>query len=100
LLKINSQENVTWKGKLRAPMQNQTVYPRAKNDGKLPIWRAVGGTPQSVLSAAELGMPLVVAIIGGMPVQFRNLIEFYKQEYKKAGHDVSKCRLPFIRILL
>jgi probable LLM family oxidoreductase len=93
LLKINSQENVTWKGKLRAPMQNQTVYPRAKNEGKLPIWRAVGGTPQSVLSAAELGMPLVVAIIGGMPVQFRNLIEFYKQEYKKAGHDVSKMQI-------
>lgn len=93
LLKINSKENVTWKGKLRAPMQNQTVYPRAKNDGKLPIWRAVGGTPQSVLSAAELGMPLVVAIIGGMPVQFRNLIEFYKQEYKKAGHDVSKMQI-------
>ena len=93
LLKINSQENVTWKGKLRASMQNQTVYPRAKNDGKLPIWRAVGGTPQSVLSAAELGMPLVVAIIGGMPVQFINLIEFYKQENKKAGHDVSKMQI-------
>lgn len=93
LLKINAEEKVTWKGKLRAPMQNQTVYPRAKNNGKLPIWRAVGGTPQSVLQAAELGMPLVVAIIGGMPVQFRNLIEFYKQEYKKAGHDVSQMQI-------
>lgn len=93
LLKINTEEKVTWKGKLRAPMQNQTVYPRAKNNGKLPIWRAVGGTPQSVLQAAELGMPLVVAIIGGMPVQFRNLIEFYKQEYKKAGHDVSQMQI-------
>lgn len=48
-------------------MQNQTVYPRAKNDGKLAIWRAVGGTPQSVLSAAQLGMPLVVAIIEECP---------------------------------
>lgn len=93
LLKINSEKNVTWSGKLRAPMNNQTVYPRAKNDGKLSIWRAVGGTPQSVLSAAQLGMPLVVAIIGGMPVQFKNLIEFYKQEYKKAGHDVSKMQI-------
>lgn len=85
LLKINSEENVSWKGKLRAPMENQTVYPRAKNNGKLPIWRAVGGTPQSVLSAAKLGMPLVVAIIGGMPLQFKNLIQFYKQEYLAAG---------------
>ncbi|SEN09287.1 probable oxidoreductase, LLM family [Chryseobacterium taichungense] len=93
LLKINSEENVSWSGKLRAPMQNQTVYPRAKNGGKLPIWRAVGGTPQSVLSAAKLGMPLVVAIIGGMPIQFKNLIEFYKQEYLKAGHSESEMQI-------
>lgn len=93
LLKINSEENVSWTGKLRAPMHNQTVYPRAKNNGKLPIWRAVGGTPQSVLSAAQLGMPLVVAIIGGMPIQFKNLIEFYKQEYRKAGHDEAEMQI-------
>lgn len=93
LLKINSEENVSWTGKLRAPMENQTVYPRAKNDGKLPIWRAVGGTPQSVLSAAKLGMPLVVAIIGGMPIQFKNLIDFYKQEYLAAGHPESEMQI-------
>ncbi|MGA9212448.1 LLM class flavin-dependent oxidoreductase [Kaistella sp.] len=93
LLKINSEENVSWKGKLRAPMENQTVYPRAKNNGKIPIWRAVGGTPQSVLSAAKLGMPLVVAIIGGMPIQFKNLIEFYKQEYLAAGHPESEMQI-------
>lgn len=93
LLKINSEENISWSGKLRAPMQNQTVYPRAKNGGEIPIWRAVGGTPQSVLSAAKLGMPLIVAIIGGMPVQFKSLIDFYKQEYLKAGHQESKMQL-------
>ncbi|QBO57110.1 LLM class flavin-dependent oxidoreductase [Chryseobacterium salivictor] len=93
LLKINSEENVTWTGKLRAPMKNQTVYPRAKNNGKLPIWRAVGGTPQSVLSAAKSGMPLIVAIIGGMPVQFKNLIDFYKQEYLAAGHKESEMQI-------
>lgn len=93
LLKINSEENVSWSGKLRAPMQNQTVYPRAKNEGRLPIWRAVGGTPKSVLSAAKLGMPLVVAIIGGMPIQFKNLIDFYKQEYLKAGHPESEMQI-------
>lgn len=93
LLKINAEENVSWTGKLRAPMQNQTVYPRAKNNGKIPIWRAVGGTPQSVLSAAQLGMPLVVAIIGGMPIQFKNLIEFYKQEYLKAGYDEAEMQI-------
>ena len=93
LLKINSEENVSWKGKLRAPMENQTVYPRAKNKGKLPIWRAVGGTPQSVLSAAKLGMPLVLAIIGGMPIQFKNLIQFYKQEYLAAGFPESEMQI-------
>jgi len=93
LLKINSEENVSWSGKLRAPMQNQTVYPRAKNNGRLPIWRAVGGTPKSVLNAAQLGMPLVVAIIGGMPIQFKSLIDFYKQEYLKAGHDESEMQI-------
>lgn len=93
LLKINSEENVSWKGKLRAPMENQTVYPRAKNSRKLPIWRAVGGTPQSVLSAAKLGMPLIVAIIGGMPIQFKNLIDFYKQEYLKAGFPESEMQI-------
>ncbi|WP_312174232.1 LLM class flavin-dependent oxidoreductase [Chryseobacterium sp.] len=93
LLKINTEENISWSGKLRAPMQNQTVYPRAKNEGKLPIWRAVGGTPKSVLSAAKLGMPLVIAIIGGMPIQFKNLIDFYKQEYLKAGHPESEMQI-------
>lgn len=93
LLKINAEENVSWTGKLRAPMKNQTVYPRATNDGKLPIWRAVGGTPQSVLSAAKLGMPLVVAIIGGMPIQFKSLINFYKQEYVAAGHNESEMQI-------
>jgi len=93
LLAINEHEVVNWEGKLRAPLQNQTVLPRATNNGKLPIWVAVGGTPQSVLRAAVLGLPLVVAIIGGMPKQFQPLIEFYKQEYVKHGHDLSKIQI-------
>lgn len=93
LLAINEHEVVNWEGKLRAPLQNQTVLPRATNNGKLPIWIAVGGTPQSVLRAAVLGLPLVVAIIGGMPKQFQPLIEFYKQEYVKHGHDLSKIQI-------
>ena len=93
LLKINSQENVTWKGNLRAPMENQTVYPRATNNGKLPVWIAVGGTPESVLRAARLGLPLVVAIIGGLPKQFKPLIDFYKQEYLKNGHNPEEMQI-------
>ena len=93
LLKINSQENVTWKGNLRAPMENQTVYPRATNNGKLPVWIAVGGTPESVLRAARLGLPLVVAIIGGLPKQFKPLIAYYKQEYLKNGHNPEEMQI-------
>ncbi len=93
LLKINAEENVSWSGILRKPMENQTVYPRATKDGKLPIWIAVGGTPESVLRAAKLGLPLIVAIIGGMPKQFKPLIDFYKQEYIKAGHPESEMQI-------
>ena len=93
LLKINTQENVTWKGNLRAPMENQTVYPRATKNGKLPVWIAVGGTPESVLRAARLGLPLVVAIIGGLPKQFKPLIDFYKQEYLKNGHNPEEMQI-------
>ncbi len=93
LLKINTQEVVSWSGKHRAPMVNQTVYPRATNDGRLPIWIAVGGTPESVLRAAKLGLPLIVAIIGGMPAQFKPLIDFYKEQYINHGHDVTKMQV-------
>jgi probable LLM family oxidoreductase len=93
LLNINNNEVVNWEGKLRAPLRNQVVLPRASNNGKLPIWIAVGGTPQSVLRAAVLGLPLVVAIIGGMPKQFQPLIEYYKEAYIKNGHDVAKMQI-------
>lgn len=93
LLNINNNEIVNWKGKLRAPVVNQTVLPRATNNGQLPIWIAVGGTPESVLRAARLGLPLIVAIIGGMPKQFQPLIEYYKEEYINHGHDVAKMQI-------
>lgn len=93
LLNINTNEVVNWNGQLRAPVINQTVLPRASNNGQLPVWIAVGGTPASVLRAAKLGLPLIVAIIGGMPKQFQPLIEYYKHEYVNHGHDVSKMQI-------
>lgn len=91
LLKINENEKVSWQGKLRAPLENQTVYPRAERE--IPVWIAVGGTPESVLRAAKLGLPIIFAIIGGMPKQFKPLIDFYKENYKVYGHDVSKMQV-------
>ena len=93
LLKINNNEIVNWKGKLRAPVVNQTVYPRASNNGQLPVWIAVGGTPESVIRAGKLGLPLIIAIIGGMPKQFQPLVQLYKDTYEENGHDVAKMQL-------
>lgn len=93
LLKINKSENVSWSGKTRPAMVNQTVLPRAKNNGELPIWIAVGGTPESVLRAAKLGLPLMIAIIGGSPKQFQPLVQYYKEQYILHGHDQSKMQI-------
>jgi len=85
LLKINESEKVTWKGKHRAAINNLGVYPRAYNE-KMPVWIAVGGTPASVVRAASLGLPLAMAIIGGLPAQFKQLVQLYRQTSEKAGH--------------
>jgi probable LLM family oxidoreductase len=92
LMTINDNEVVSWKGKYRAPLDNQQVLPRAF-DNHLEIWVAVGGTPESVVRAARLGLPLVIAIIGGTPAQFKPFFELYKDEYLKAGHDPAKMQL-------
>jgi alkanesulfonate monooxygenase SsuD/methylene tetrahydromethanopterin reductase-like flavin-dependent oxidoreductase (luciferase family) len=76
LLKIREEEHVTWSGHHRPPLQNQAVYPRPMQN-PLPVWIAVGGTPQSVVRAGTLGLPLAVAIIGGEPERFAPLVELY-----------------------
>src|SRR5690606_27193275 len=91
LLKINQNETLTWNGKFRAPLENRTTHPRAERE--IPVWIAVGGTPESVLRAARLGLPIIFAIIGGMPKQFKPLVDFYKENYKMYGHDVSKMQI-------
>jgi probable LLM family oxidoreductase len=91
LLQINTHEKLTWSGKHRAPLNNQTVHPRAEQT--LPIWIAVGGTPESVHRAARLGLPLIVAIIGGQPKQFKPFFDYYKDLYVKYGHDVNNMQV-------
>jgi probable LLM family oxidoreductase len=85
LIKINSEERVTWSGKFRATLKDQSILPRALQH-KLPVWIAVGGTPESVQRAARLGLPLVIAILGGDPAQFVPYFQYYKEEYKRQGH--------------
>lgn len=92
LVAINEKEMVTWKGRHRAAIPNLGVYPRPLQK-KLPIWVAIGGTPASVLRAASLGLPLTIAIIGGMPEQFVPHTKYYRDEYVKAGHDIDSLQL-------
>jgi probable LLM family oxidoreductase len=86
LLKLRDSERVTWSGKLRAPIEDRGVYPRPFQE-RLPIWIAVGGTPNSVARAGVLGLPLALAIIGGEPARFAPLFDLYRQAASRAGHD-------------
>ncbi len=89
LQQINKQNPITWKGKHRAALNNQQVLPRAVND-RLNIWVAVGGTPESVLRAGKAGLPVIFAIIGGNPAQFKPLFDYYKKVYQHFEHDMNK----------
>jgi len=92
LLAIRAQERVTWSGRLRAPLADAGVYPRPVQD-PLPVWVAVGGSPQSVIRAGVLGLPLTLAIIGGQPERFAPLVALYRQAAAEAGHDAEALPL-------
>jgi probable LLM family oxidoreductase len=89
LLKIRESTNVEWSGKHRAALTGQAIYPRPVQN-RLPIWVGVGGTPASFVRAGMLGLPLMVAIIGGEPERFRPLIDLYREAGKRAGHPAEK----------
>jgi probable LLM family oxidoreductase len=86
LLRLRDSERVSWSGRYRAPIDDLPVYPRPLQN-PLPVWIAVGGTPQSVVRAGTLGLPLALAIIGGAPDRFVPLIELYRNAAHRAGHD-------------
>jgi probable LLM family oxidoreductase len=85
LLELRSNEHVTWSGRHRSALQDQGVYPRPVQQ-PIPVWIVVGGTPQSVVRAATLGLPLAIAIIGGQPERFVLLVELYRETAARAGH--------------
>lgn len=86
LLAVREQERVTWSGQHRPPLNDRGVYPRPLQQ-PLPVWIAVGGTPQSVVRAGTLGLPLALGIIGGAPERFVPLVELYRESARRAGHD-------------
>jgi alkanesulfonate monooxygenase SsuD/methylene tetrahydromethanopterin reductase-like flavin-dependent oxidoreductase (luciferase family) len=89
LLALRSAEKVTWSGKHRAPLRNLGVYPRPIQQ-PLPVWIAVGGTPESAVRAGKLGLPMALAIIGGMPERFAPFANLYRQAATEAGHDAGQ----------
>ena len=89
LLKIRASTKVDWSGKHRAALTGQAIYPRPLQD-PLPIWVGVGGTPESFIRAGMLGLPLMVAIIGGEPKRFRPLIDLYRDAGRRAGHPPER----------
>jgi probable LLM family oxidoreductase len=92
LLHIRENARVTWEGRFRAPLSDQPIYPRPVQD-PLPVWVAVGGTPQSVVRAASLGLPMALAIIGGSPARFVPYVDLYRETWEKAGHDAAKLQV-------
>jgi probable LLM family oxidoreductase len=91
LVDINKNETISWKGKFRPSLHNQLILPRATNN-HLNIWVAVGGTPESVIRAAKAGLPVIFAIIGGNPAQFKPLFDYYAKAYTHFGYDNSKLQ--------
>jgi len=92
LLRIRNEEVITWSGKFRAALKAQAIYPRPAQ-AQLPIWLGVGGTPESFVRAGTLGLPLMVAIIGGQTHRFRPLIDLYREAGQRAGHAPEKLKV-------
>ncbi len=92
LLKLRETTEITWKGRFRPALTGQGVYPRP-HQAKLPIWLGVGGTPQSFVRAGTLGLPLMVAIIGGSFDRFRPLVDLYRKAGQQAGHAPETLRV-------
>jgi probable LLM family oxidoreductase len=92
LMKLREVERITWTGALRPSLNNLGIYPRPEQK-KMPIWIAVGGTPQSVVRAASLDLPMALAIIGGDPRRFSPFYDLYREAHGKSGHAAETIQL-------
>lgn len=92
LLKIRDSEKVTWRGGHRPAFKDLGIYPRPVQN-PLPVWIGSGGNPESAIRAGALGLPLVLAIIGGNPLRFAPTVQLYKKAAAQSGHDASKLRV-------
>jgi probable LLM family oxidoreductase len=91
LLRLRESERITWSGQHRAPLADVGVYPRPA--GELPVWVAVGGNPESAIRAGTLGLPMALAIIGGMPERFAPFAELHREAARRAGHEQPRLSI-------
>ncbi|MFS8580964.1 MAG: LLM class flavin-dependent oxidoreductase, partial [Novibacillus thermophilus] len=91
LLKLRESERITWKGKHRPPLDDRGVYPRPERP--LPVWVAVGGTPESAIRAGKFGLPMALGIIGGMPERFAPFVQFHREAAREAGHKTPRLSI-------
>jgi probable LLM family oxidoreductase len=89
---VHDSTDVTWSGRHRPALEHAAVWPRPVQD-PLPVWVAVGGSPQSVVRAGVLGLPLTLAIIGGQPERFVPLVDLYREAFSRAGHDPADAKV-------
>lgn len=92
LLQLREKETISWRGRFRPPLDHQNIYPRPFQE-KIPVWIGVGGTPASFARAGSLGLPLMVAIIGGETHRFKPLVDLYRRSAEQAGHDPGSLKL-------
>jgi len=92
LLQLRAEERITWSGRFRPALHNQAVYPRPLQP-EIPIWLGVGGTPESFVRAGMLGLPLMVAVIGGETHRFRRAVDLYRAAGAEAGHAPEKLKV-------
>jgi probable LLM family oxidoreductase len=92
LIEIQKNEKVSWRGNHRPELNDQLIFPRPLQT-PLPVWVGVGGTPQSFLRAGNLGLPLMIAVIGGETHRFKPLIDMYKEAGRRAGHSPDKLKV-------
>lgn len=92
LIQLRETERITWAGRFRAPLDNLSIFPRPVQT-QIPIWIAVGGTPESAVRAASLGLPMALAIIGGMPERFAPFFQLYREASTEYGYDPTHIPL-------
>lgn len=98
LLKLNTEQPLTWAGMFRPPLKDAVLYPKPKN-GKLPIWRAVGGAPYSAVEAGKQGVPMMLANLAGPATLFNHAVEAYRKNYRAYGHDEDKMEIGITNLI-